>query len=33
MSYGRFIVYNIVGGVGWVLIFVLGVSSSATSRW
>jgi membrane-associated protein len=24
MSYGRFIVYNVVGGVAWVLIFTLG---------
>ena len=24
MTYGRFITYNIVGGIGWVMIFILG---------
>jgi membrane-associated protein len=24
MTYGRFIAYNIVGGIAWVAIFVLG---------
>ncbi len=24
MSYGRFIAFNVIGGIGWVLIFVLG---------
>ena len=33
MSYPRFIVYNVVGAVVWVMLFVLADTSSGTSRW
>ncbi len=32
MRYGHFIAYNVIGGIGWVLIVPCPATSSATSR-